>query len=203
MIEDLIKQGVSGKNFLQNKERMSELKIFLSQKGYATGDLVWEDGRGIYEMVVKAPDVEPKAAPAFGEARSVTIGRRLIYSSDYQQCLVLGSKIFQLDLPPFTILNKESANGAVVVEDKRKLLTLMLEEGKKGLVVQRYKGLGEMNPEQLWSTTMDPQKRNLLQVKVEDVDETDEIFTILMGDEVEPRREFIQNNALEVSVLDI
>jgi DNA gyrase subunit B len=79
----------------------------------------------------------------------------------------------------------------------------VLEESKKGLAVQRYKGLGEMNPEQLWETTMNPAKRNLLQVKVEDVVDTDEIFTILMGEEVEPRREFIQTNALEVSTLDI
>ena len=78
-----------------------------------------------------------------------------------------------------------------------------MEEGKKGLVVQRYKGLGEMNPEQLWQTTMNPDKRHLLQVRVEDVVDTDEIFTVLMGEEVEPRREFIQNNALEVSMLDI
>ena len=79
----------------------------------------------------------------------------------------------------------------------------MMEEGKKGIVVQRYKGLGEMNPDQLWRTTMNPESRTLLKVRVDDVVETDEIFTVLMGDEVEPRREFIQNNALEVGTLDI
>ena len=80
---------------------------------------------------------------------------------------------------------------------------VLIEEGKKGLGVQRYKGLGEMNPEQLWETTMNPEKRILLQVKIEDTVETDEIFTVLMGEEVEPRREFIQTNALQVTTLDI
>ena len=83
------------------------------------------------------------------------------------------------------------------------LLDAVLATGRKGLSVQRYKGLGEMNAEQLWETTLDPENRALLQVKVEDADVTDEIFTRLMGDVVEPRREFIQDNALNVANLDV
>ena len=83
------------------------------------------------------------------------------------------------------------------------LLDAVLAAGRKGLSVQRYKGLGEMNAEQLWETTLDPENRALLQVKVEDADVTDEIFTRLMGDIVEPRREFIQDNALNVANLDV
>ncbi len=83
------------------------------------------------------------------------------------------------------------------------LLQAILQEGEKGLSLQRYKGLGEMNPEQLWETTLDPEARTLLQVKVEDLAEADDIFTKLMGDVVEPRREFIQTNALSVEHLDI
>ena len=82
------------------------------------------------------------------------------------------------------------------------LLKSILAEGEKGLSLQRYKGLGEMNPEQLWETTLDPDARTLLQVKVDDLAEADDIFTKLMGDVVEPRREFIQQNALNVENLD-
>ena len=107
------------------------------------------------------------------------------------------------DKPPFFIFNKEDEKDAIQIEDKEQLLSYFINEGKKGLGIQRYKGLGEMNPTQLWETTMNPDKRTLLQVRVEDAVETDEIFTVLMGEQVEPRREFINNNALEVSMLDI
>ena len=102
-------------------------------------------------------------------------------------------------------------NPLVVAEDGREAelpnihtwVRYVLDHGKSGVAIQRYKGLGEMNPEQLWETTMNPETRNLLKVKIEDTVEADEIFSVLMGDAVEPRREFIETNALYVKNLDI
>ena len=80
---------------------------------------------------------------------------------------------------------------------------MIIELGRKGISFQRYKGLGEMNPEQLWETTLDPNVRSLLQVRVNHTDDAEDVFSTLMGDVVEPRREFIQANALKVANLDV
>ena len=100
---------------------------------------------------------------------------------------------------PATLVRKDRSQ---LIHGPMDLLEAILAEGEKGLSLQRYKGLGEMNPDQLWETTLDPDARTLLQVKVEDMAEADDLFTKLMGDVVEPRREFIQQNALSVENLD-
>jgi DNA gyrase subunit B len=100
---------------------------------------------------------------------------------------------------PATLVRKDRSQ---LIHGPMDLLDAILAEGEKGLSLQRYKGLGEMNPDQLWETTLDPDARTLLQVKIDDVAEADDLFTKLMGDVVEPRREFIQQNALSVENLD-
>ena len=103
-------------------------------------------------------------------------------------------------LPPYAL---ENGGDTVVLTTIDGLIEQIYELGKKGLSISRYKGLGEMNPEQLWDTTMNPETRRLLQVRIEDGVGAEEVFTILMGDQVEPRRNFIQDNALDVKNLDI
>lgn len=207
LVEFLIKKDVEGKEFLKDRERMSALKEALQESGYNAGELIWKEDAGVYEILVTPTTVETKDITfVSGSERKVVplkIGRGLIYSNNYQKACLLGKKILSQSSPPFKIINTEKMTEETEITDKKTLLLYMIEEGKKGLNLQRYKGLGEMNPDQLWETTMDPEKRTLCRVRIEDVIETNAIFTVLMGEEVEPRRAFIQENALEVSMLDI
>ena len=138
-----------------------------------------EDDFKLFETFI---DVDLLNSPEFKELRS----------------LVKDLKIF--GDPPFSIVNGKETKDVYTYKG---LMEHTFSMGRKGVYIQRYKGLGEMNPKQLWETTMDPETRTVLQVKIEDAVEADEIFTILMGDHVEPRRQFIEENALDVKNLDI
>ncbi len=135
-----------------------------------------------------------------GLTKDTIIDGTLIASKEMRELRRLLKAIESAGTPPFHI------SGDSIEEDASTFTELterILEYGKKGLTIQRYKGLGEMNPDQLWETTMDPERRVLLRVKIEDDVEADTIFTRLMGDSVEPRRAFIQEHALETTNLDI
>lgn len=139
---------------------------------------------------------------------------RLEHGAAFSQMItdeILSSRDFRTLLQFSDILSNLLEDGAYLVRGDRKhpissfsdAMTWLLAEGRKGLTVQRYKGLGEMNPDQLWDTTMNPDTRRLLQVRIEDAIRADEIFTTLMGDQVEPRREFIETRALSAENVDV
>ena len=131
---------------------------------------------------------------------TIQLDENFVTSPEFRELQSLSPAILGLGGPSYRVREKGEERS---FPDTGKLVHHVLELGKKGLSIQRYKGLGEMNPDQLWETTMIPEKRTLLQVTVEDSVKADEIFTILMGDAVEPRRAFIQRHALEVKNLDI
>jgi DNA gyrase subunit B len=143
------------------------------------------------------------ASGQHGVRRETVIDFAAVASSEFHELRRLHSELRKVLAGPYTVTptgpNAEP-RPAPTVED---VASVVEEIGRKGLQIQRYKGLGEMNAEQLWETTMDPSRRNLLQVRVDDVVEADKIFTVLMGDLVEPRREFIEDNALNVRNLDV
>src|SRR5881409_3815630 len=135
-----------------------------------------------------------------GMSHTLDVTHELVGSADFRESQKLAPSAIGLGRPPYKM---KVADSETQYPGTAELVRAILETGKKGIGLQRYKGLGEMNPAQLWETTMNPETRSLMQVKLEDFTGVDEIFTILMGDEVEPRRDFIQKHALEVRNLDV
>ncbi len=135
----------------------------------------------------------------------MTLGPQIPLINEYRTALSIFNDVKSLLRSSFTILRavQGSDDKRIAAENWNEMIKTVRNETFKGSHLQRYKGLGEMNPEQLWDTTMNPQNRSLVQVTIGDAEQADDIFTTLMGDKVEPRREFIQNHALEVSDLDI
>jgi DNA gyrase subunit B len=135
-----------------------------------------------------------------GSRSQTIIDREFLISAEYKEIKRLFSELTSIGVPPYAVENGEQK---AQLRSLTEVLRYIMEGGKKGQYIQRYKGLGEMNPDQLWETTMNPETRILLQVRVEDAVEANDIFSTLMGDEVEPRRKFIEDHALTVKNLDI
>ncbi len=163
------------------------LAAAVAAKGART-EVQRDEEHSIYEIEVRG----------FGNPFSIDV--ELLGSGEIHRLLSLYSKVSRLRRSRLVVLEKDKETP---LSGAAELVDHVLTNGKKSFSIQRYKGLGEMNPQQLWETTMDPATRTLLRVNIEDAVETDEVFTILMGDQVEPRRQFIEQNALNVKNLDI
>jgi DNA gyrase subunit B len=184
------KQPVRLRKIFSDAEWMAEIegKIAKSDGGYHT-ELMNDDEHGLWEIDV-----------TFSNGQSVKIDWDLASYVEFQKAVELKRDLEEDFAAPFVL----GENGkSEHVPTREELLEKVMNLAKKDLTIQRYKGLGEMNPEQLWETTMDPDKRTMLQVRIEDAIETDGLFTVLMGDAVEPRRKFIEDNALDVKNLDV
>lgn len=190
LIDILLSSGVSDQDYLGKKKNMEKIQNLLTEKGIVS-IMSSDEEHGLYELAVNFQ--------VNGMDVSCKVNLDLIKSVGYQNLYKL-SKELEPYRPPFVV---SSDSERVKIENEAKLLEYLFQNGKKGIVIQRYKGLGEMTPHQLWETTMDPEKRYLTSVSIQDAVEADKVFTILMGDEVDPRRAFIENNALEAQNLDI
>lgn len=137
----------------------------------------------------------------YGSKKNIVFGVKLVDSPEFQDLKKQYLLMRQIGDGVFEVMDEGKKLGET--SDVEDLAKMILDRSKSGMNVQRYKGLGEMNPEQLWETTMDPTRRTLLKVSVEDAATADNIFSVLMGDQVEPRRQFIEENALRVRNLDV
>jgi DNA gyrase subunit B len=167
---------------------MARVEGVLAKAGYKT-ELSTDEEHGLWEIETSTTS-----------GLNVAIDWNLASYVEFQKAVELHLSLEDKLAPPFI----SGQNGTQEeIPTREALLEKVLAAAKKDLSIQRYKGLGEMNPEQLWETTMNPDKRTLLEVRIDDAVETDEIFTVLMGDAVEPRRKFIEDNALDVRNLDV
>ena len=187
--EGLLYDSSSIRRLLGEKELLGEMETQFSGLGYKVEFLADEKHQGLQRIILKK-EMEAE----------INIDYDFLFSVDMHRVVEACRQLSGLDRPPFQLFKKGEEN---LFDSYESLIEYVVEKGKKEVSFQRYKGLGEMNPEQLWETTMNPEKRTLLRVSVDDEIKTDEIFTILMGEEVEPRRKFIEENALYVSNLDI
>jgi len=190
-IQFLVLHGVTHKGQFKDRNFMENLFARLEENGFGVSDIRVGEEEGFYLFSV----TETKNG-----GHRFDIDWEFLSSPELRQLMKLGSDFCELKNGSYRTGPEGEKEK---IEDPEQLLKELMEKAKRGLSIQRYKGLGEMNPGQLWTTTMDPEKRSLVRVRVEDAVEADNIFTILMGDKVDPRREFIQNNALEVTELDI
>ncbi|HEX8746426.1 MAG TPA: DNA topoisomerase (ATP-hydrolyzing) subunit B [Pyrinomonadaceae bacterium] len=184
----LRKDGLSLRDVFHSEDYMARIEGLLAGAGYKT-DLTEDEEHGLW-------DIETRTDSGVG----VSIDWNLVSYVEFQKAVELYKALEGSLASPFMVGENGSSE---TVQTRDELLERVLGAAKKDLTIQRYKGLGEMNPEQLWETTMNPDKRTLLQVKIDDAVETDQIFTVLMGDQVEPRRRFIEENALDVKNLDV
>jgi len=192
LIELLIREDVGDLEALQDKKSMKKLQEEINRldKDFRT-ELIRDEEYEAYEIIV---DYKVN-----GFASRTRLNLDLINSIEYKNLYRLVKELEEFK-PPYQVIN---TNDSLTIENENKLLEYLFEKGKKGVTIQRYKGLGEMTPEQLWETTMNPEKRSLLKVSIQDAVEADKVFSILMGEEVERRKEFIEENALLVHNLDI
>ncbi|HEV8659619.1 MAG TPA: DNA topoisomerase (ATP-hydrolyzing) subunit B [Thermoanaerobaculia bacterium] len=191
-IDALLANGFSDRTALADADRMTALETALRAAGF-------EHVRQMTDEVTETPIIQ-FVVGGNGTGKRIVINNELLSTYEFRQTAKSYEQLAAFGLAPYTV---KHADVVTTYHNIDELLDEIFKLAEKGLTIQRYKGLGEMNPDQLWETTMNPQTRRLLKVTIEDGVAADLIFTILMGDQVDPRREFIQDNALNVKNLDI